>query len=64
MTKFGQNQARTPCTAVRTPYMTACMVIPLPKYRMHTVYTYTCMVLANPTYTPYISMYGFGQLYL
>jgi hypothetical protein len=34
--------------------MTVCMVISLPKilqkYRKYTVYTYKCMVLANPTH--------------
>jgi len=30
--------------------MSVCMVISLLRYRMYTVYTYKCMVLANPTY--------------
>jgi len=33
------------------PYMTVCMVICLPKYRIYTVHTYRCMVLANPNNT-------------
>jgi len=33
---------------IYTPYMTVCMVIPLPKNCIYTVYTYKCMVLANP----------------
>ena len=41
--RVGQNR-------IFAPYMTECMVISLLKYRMYTVYTYKCMVLANPSY--------------
>jgi len=35
--------------------MTVCMVISLPKIPyIYTVYTYKCMVLANPTEVPYL----------
>jgi len=35
---------------IYTPYMTVCMVITLPKIScICTVYTYECMVLANPS---------------
>ena len=42
--RVGQNR-------ISAPYMTVCMVIFLLKYRMYTVYTYKCMVLANPKHT-------------
>jgi hypothetical protein len=38
--RVGQNH-------IYTTYMTICMVIPCQKYRIYTVYTYKCMVLAN-----------------
>ena len=35
---------------IYTPYMTVCMLISLPKMSyIHRVYTYKCMVMANPT---------------
>jgi hypothetical protein len=43
ISRVGQNR-------ISAPYMTVCMVIFLLKNRMYTVYTYKCMVLANPMY--------------
>jgi len=42
--RVGQNR-------ISAPHMTVCMVISLLKYRMYTVCTYKCMVLANTIYT-------------
>ena len=42
MCKVGQNR-------ISAPYMTVCMVISLLKYCMYTVYTYKCIILANPS---------------
>jgi len=39
--RVGQNR-------ICTPYMTVYMVISLLDYRMYTMYTYVCMILANP----------------
>ena len=49
--RVGQNRIPAPC-------MTVCMVIfllkiPCTVYTMYTVYTYKCMVLANPRNRPY-----------
>ena len=42
--RVGQNR-------IYTPYMTVCMVIPLPRIPyIHPVYTYKCIVMANPSY--------------
>jgi hypothetical protein len=41
--RVGQNR-------IPAPYMTVCMVISLPRYRIYTVHTYKCMVLANPSH--------------
>jgi len=42
MISVGQNR-------MSAPYMTVCMVISLREQRMYIVYTYKCMVLANPS---------------